>query len=57
MTNYSPFLADINLNKLKRKNIKISPSLSYRRPDMRLMIGGNELRSISKKEAKKNKSK
>ena len=52
VTNYSPFLADINYHKLKKKNINFSPSIVYKRPDNKLYIGGNSLRTIKKDEAR-----
>jgi len=52
VTNYSPFLADINLTKLRKKNIHLSPSIVYKRPDNKLYIGGNSLRKINKDEAR-----
>jgi len=52
VTNYSPFMADINYHKLKKKNIHMSPSIVYKRPENKLYIGGNTLRSIKKDEAR-----
>ena len=52
ITHYSPFLADINLVKLKKKNIDLSPSIVYKRPVTRLLIGGKSLRKIDKNEAR-----
>ena len=52
VTNYSPFLADINFHKLKKKNIHLSPSIVYKRPENKLYIGGNALRTIKKDEAR-----
>ncbi len=52
MTNYSPFLAEINLTKLRKRNINLSPSVVYKRPDNKLYIGGNSLRKINKEEAR-----
>jgi len=48
-------MADINYLKLKKKNIHMSPSIVYKRPENKLYIGGGTLRSIKKDEAR-NKS-
>jgi hypothetical protein len=52
VTNYSPFLVDINYLKLRKKNIHLSPSVVYKRPENKLYIGGNTLRTIKKDEAR-----
>ena len=52
VTNYSPFLADINLHKLRKRNINLSPSVVYKRPDNRLYIGGSALRTLKRDEAR-----
>lgn len=52
VTNYSPFLANISYVKLRKKNINMSPSLGYKRPENKLYIGGSSLRTIKKDEAR-----
>lgn len=52
VTSYMPFAANISFHKLKKKNINISPSITYKRPDNKLYIGGNALRTIKKDEAR-----
>jgi len=52
VTNYSPFLVDINLHKLRKRHINLSPSVVYKRPDNRLYVGGNALRTIKRDEAR-----
>ena len=49
--NFSPFIADITVAKLKKRNIQLSPSVSYRRPDYRqTAIATNLSRAIQRNE-------
>ena len=45
-------MSQLNYLKLKKRNINLSPSVVYKRPDNKLYIGGNSLRTIKKDEAR-----
>lgn len=52
ITTYNAYFANISYAKLQRKNINISPSLGYQRPDNKIWIGGEQVRAFKKGEAK-----
>ena len=51
--NYNPFATTLNPNQLKRNKIEVSDSVIQKPADQSLMIGGDQLRKMSQKEAKK----
>ena len=51
VTAFQAFMPTINVKKLKRKQIQLSPSVVYKRPSNKLYIGGEYLRHVDKKEA------
>jgi hypothetical protein len=54
ITAFEPYNPLIRLDKLKDKNIKLSPSIGFPKHNEKLMIGGEYLRTIGKVEARAN---
>ena len=46
ISKYNAFYSNMSYNKLKKKNILLSNSLSYRRPENKIYVGGDKIKTI-----------
>ena len=46
ITKYNAFQSNISYAKLRKNNINISPSIAYRRPETKMYVGGDTLRTL-----------
>lgn len=52
ISKYNVFYSNMSYSKLVKHNIKISPSVSHKRPVNKIYVGGDQVRTIKKSEGR-----
>jgi len=52
ISKYNVFYSNMSYSKLVKNNIKVSPSLSHKRPVTKMYVGGDQIRKIKKGEGR-----
>jgi len=52
ISKYNVFYSNMSYSKLVQNNIKISPSVSHKRPATKIYVGGDQVRMIKKGEGR-----